>query len=216
VLVAALSTDQKIGLALVGAAFIVFALASAFLLPTLRPDYPTRRGLPAFLTLTAALFVGMMFAVFFFGRESESRAEGGGGTTAAETTSPSESAVPPTTAPATTTVESATTQASTTQAATTTRAVQPRTVPVVEKDFSIEPNAKSYEPGQYVFDLKNDGPSPHDLVVKGPGVNDKRTPVINNGQTAQLKVRLEPGTYELYCSVPGHKQAGMDLKITVG
>jgi plastocyanin len=215
VLVAALSTNQKIGLALVGAAFIVFALASSFLLPRLQPDYPTRRGLPAFLTLAAALFVGMMFAVFFFARESESRAEGSGETQAAATTSPSETAVPPTTAPATTTVETATTQASTTSAATT-NAVQPRTVPVVEKDFSIDPNAKSYEPGQYVFDLKNDGPSPHDLVVKGPGVNDQKTPVINNGQTAKLKVRLEPGTYELYCSVPGHKQAGMDLKITVG
>src|SRR5437763_1921706 len=78
VLIEALSTGHKIGLGLVGAAFVAFALVSAFLLPAFRPDYPGKRGLPAFLTLTAALFVGMMFAVFFFGREpSEGRAEGG-------------------------------------------------------------------------------------------------------------------------------------------
>ena len=31
-----------------------------------------------------------------------------------------------------------------------------------------------------------------------------------------LTVTLQDGTYELYCSVPGHKQAGMDTSITVG
>ena len=90
---AALSTGYKLGLGLVGLAFVVFALASAFLLPALRPDYPGRRGLPAFLTLSVALFVGMMFAVFFFGREpSESHAEAG--STAGETR-PVSTATPP-------------------------------------------------------------------------------------------------------------------------
>src|ERR671933_1689797 len=96
-LIAALSTGHKLGLGLAGLAFVVFALVSAFLIPSLRPEYPGRRGLPAFLTLCAALFVGMMFAVFFFGREpSESRAEAGSSaeattteaTTTAATTNP--------------------------------------------------------------------------------------------------------------------------------
>jgi uncharacterized cupredoxin-like copper-binding protein len=39
--------------------------------------------------------------------------------------------------------------------------------------------------------------------------------LINSGQSAQLKVTLQKGTYDLYCSVPGHKQAGMDVKVTV-
>ena len=86
------------GLGLVGLAFVVFALLSAFLLPTLRPDYPGKRGLPAFLTLSVTLFVGMMFAVFFFGREtSESHAAEGSKTTA--TTAPSQTTTPSTTAP---------------------------------------------------------------------------------------------------------------------
>ena len=33
--------------------------------------------------------------------------------------------------------------------------------------------------------------------------------------TATLTATLKPGTVELYCSVPGHKAAGMDVKIKV-
>jgi len=97
VLLAALSTGHKLGLGLVGLAFVVFALVSAFLIPAIRPDYPGRRGLPLFLTLSGAFFVAMMFAVFFFGREpSESKAEAG-------TTAPAETTAPANTAPTTTT-----------------------------------------------------------------------------------------------------------------
>ena len=207
---AALSTGHKIGLGLVGLAFVLFALVSAFLIPTLRPDYPGRRGLPAFLTVTVALFVGMMFAVFFFGREpSESRAEGG--TTAAEAAPP-----PPPPPAATTTASSsqATTTAPTTSARSTTPAA-PKTVAVTEVEFKIELPSTSISPGKYTFDLTNKGHVGHDLVIDGPGVSDEKTPVIDAGKTAKLSVDLKSGTYDFYCSVPGHKQAGMDVKVKV-
>jgi mono/diheme cytochrome c family protein len=67
---AALSTSHKIGLAVVGAVFILFALASALLIPRWKPEFPGRaRGL--FILVTLLLFVGMMTAVFVFGKESE-------------------------------------------------------------------------------------------------------------------------------------------------
>jgi uncharacterized cupredoxin-like copper-binding protein len=208
---AALSTGHKVGLGLVGLAFVLFALVSAFLIPSLRPDYPGRRGLPAFLTVTVALFVGMMFAVFFFGREpSESRAERG--TTAAAAPPP---APPPpaatTTAPST---AQATTTAPTSSAASTTPAA-PKTVPVSEAEFKIELPSTSLSPGSYTFDLTNKGHIGHDLVIDGPGVSDEKTPVIDAGKTAKLSVDLQSGTYDFYCSVPGHKQAGMDVKVKV-
>ena len=68
--------------------------------------------------------------------------------------------------------------------------------------------------GPYTFEVKNDGHIDHDLVVKGDGVNEK-TPLISAGKSATLDVDLKPGTYDVYCSVPGHKQAGMDAKLTV-
>jgi uncharacterized cupredoxin-like copper-binding protein len=205
----ALSTGHKLGLGLVGLAFVAFALVSAFLIPALRPDYPGRRGLPAFLTVTVALFVGMMFAVFFFGREpSESRAEGG--TTAAEASPPP----PPPAAITTPSSTRATTTAPTTSKPSTTTAA-PKTVAVTEVEFKIELPSESLSPGTYTFDLTNKGHIGHDLVIDGPGVSDEKTGVIGSGQTAKLTVDLKSGTYDLYCSVPGHKQAGMDVKVKV-
>jgi uncharacterized cupredoxin-like copper-binding protein len=203
---AALSTGHKLGLGLVGAAFVIFALASAFLIPAFRPDYPGRRGLPAFLTLSAALFVGMMFAVFFFGKEpSESRAEAG--TTAAETQ--------PASTPPATTAPSSTKSTTTTPVAPTTSATAPKSVPVTEMEFKIQLPSTTLSPGTYTFDLTNKGQVGHDLVVDGPGVSNEKTPVIDSGKTAKLTVDLKSGTYKLYCSVPGHEQAGMKLELKV-
>jgi uncharacterized cupredoxin-like copper-binding protein len=201
VLIAALSTEHKVGLGLVGLAFVVFALLSAFLLPTLRPDYPGKRGLPAFLTLSVTLFVGMMFAVFFFGREtSESHAAEGSKATA--TTAPSQTTTPSTTVPSTT-------------ESTTTAPAAPKSVAVTEVEFKIELPSTTVAPGTYTFDLTNKGHVGHDLVFNGPGVDNEKTPVIDPGKTAKLTVDLKTGTYDVYCSVPGHKQAGMDVKLKV-
>ena len=206
-LLAALSIGNKIGLGLVGAAFVGFALASAFLIPAFRPDFPGRRGLPAFLTVTVALFVAMMFAVFFFGREpSEGHAAEG-----ATATQPAPPPPPPaTTAPTTT-------QSTNTAAATTTTAAPatPKSVSVSETEWKVALPSTTLAAGKYTFDLKNDGQIPHDLTIDGPGVSDEKTPVIAAGKTAKLTVELKSGSYDFYCSVPGHKQAGMDVKVTV-
>ena len=60
------------------------------------------------------------------------------------------------------------------------------------------------------------GPSSHNLTVNGPGVSDKATPTFAAGRSMDLTVRLENGSYELFCSVPSHKQLGMDTHLTVG
>jgi len=67
---AALSTGHKLGLGLSGLAFIVFALASAMLIPRTNPDFPGRR-LGWYVFVTVLLFVGMMTAVFVFGKEKK-------------------------------------------------------------------------------------------------------------------------------------------------
>ena len=205
-LLAALSTEHKIGLGLVGLAFVLFALVSAFLLPAVRPDYPGKRGLPAFLTVSVALFVGMMFAVFFFGREpSESHAAEGSTAVSTETTAPT------TTAPSTT----ASTTTAPAASVPTTKATAPKSVPVTEIEFKIELPSTNLSPGTYTFDLTNKGHIAHDLVFNGPGVSNEKTPLIDPGKTAKLTVDLKSGTYDVYCSVPGHKQAGMDVKVKV-
>ena len=90
-----------------------------------------------------------------------------------------------------------------------------QTVQVSEKEYKISLASTTLKPGSYTFDLSNDGKQPHDLTIDGPGVSDEKTPVINGGQHATLKVKLAAGTYDFYCSVPGHKQLGMDVKVKV-
>ena len=181
----ALSTWHKIGLAGVAAVFIVFALASSFLFPRYRPSYPAGR-LGWFVVVTLALFIAMLAAVEIFGAEPAEKA-------AAENES--------------------TTSSSTTS--TTTSGGAGQTVQVSEKEFKITLPSTTLKPGSYTFDLSNDGHQPHDLTIDGPGVNKEKTPVINGGRHATLKVKLKAGDYDFYCSVPGHKQLGMDVTVKV-
>jgi len=86
---------------------------------------------------------------------------------------------------------------------------------VTLKDFSITVTGGSnLAPGTYTFHVTNQGPSAHNLTVNGPGVSDQATPTFQAG-TQDLTVKLAKGSYELFCSVPGHKQAGMDTHVTV-
>jgi hypothetical protein len=67
---AALSTGHQIGLGVSALAFVIFALVSAMLIPRRQPDFPGNR-LGLFLTVCFLFFVGMMAAVFVFGKESK-------------------------------------------------------------------------------------------------------------------------------------------------
>ena len=75
-LLAALSDAQKAGIAGMGAAFIVFALVSSFVIPRRMPDFPGGRGVWPYVGVVVTFFVAMMVVVVFVGREkSEAKAE---------------------------------------------------------------------------------------------------------------------------------------------
>ena len=79
----ALSTSHKIGLAGMGALFIVFSLASSFLAPRLNANFPGR-GMKVYLAICVCFFVAMISSVLVFDVE-EPEAEAAGAT-ATETT----------------------------------------------------------------------------------------------------------------------------------
>ncbi len=177
-LLAALSTGNKIGLAVVGGTFIVFALTSAIIIPRRRPDFPGRNGLSVFVLASFVLFFAMLTAVIVFGVESEAK----GAEKAAGTAAPAG-----------------------------------ETVAVSETEFKIAAPAQKVPPGEVTFAVKNVGKIGHDLVVSGPGVTGAaKTALLSPGQSAKLTVTLAAGSYTLYCSVPGHRAAGMVAKLNVG
>ena len=176
-MVFALSTGNEIGIAVVGAAFILFALTSAFVIPRRNPSFPGR-AVALYVLVSIGFFVAMISAILVFGKEKKTEAA-------------TREAAPAATAPA-----------------------QAAAVGVTESEFKIALQGGSLAAGATTLDVHNAGKLAHDLVVKGPGAGG-RTPLIQPGASAKLKVMLQKGPYELYCSVPGHKQAGMDLKLTV-
>lgn len=88
-------------------------------------------------------------------------------------------------------------------------------VTATETEFSITLSTRSFTPGTYTFAVDNTGKFPHNLTIAGPGVSQQSSPTMPGGSKGSLTVTLQKGTYELWCSVDGHKDRGMDLKITV-
>jgi len=75
-------------------------------------------------------------------------------------------------------------------------------------------NKATGTPGPVTFKMQNKSSVPHDLVVQGPGVQGK-TPIQQGGGTGQFKATLKPGSYTYFCSVDGHRAAGMQGKLVV-
>jgi plastocyanin len=70
------------------------------------------------------------------------------------------------------------------------------------------------QPGAVTIKSQNDSSVNHDISIEGNGVNE-RGQVVNNGGVSEVKATLKPGDYTFYCSVPGHREGGMEGKLTV-
>jgi plastocyanin len=68
--------------------------------------------------------------------------------------------------------------------------------------------------GKVTITMDNPSDIPHAVAIEGNGVDvDGKT--VGKGEKSVASADLKPGTYEFYCPVPGHKEAGMEGKLTV-
>jgi plastocyanin len=69
--------------------------------------------------------------------------------------------------------------------------------------------------GAVTITLTNSSPLEHDVAVAQGSTVLGATPTFTGGSKT-LTLNLKPGTYTFYCTVPGHRQAGMEgtLKVT--
>lgn len=88
------------------------------------------------------------------------------------------------------------------------------TVEFVADDIAY-PQAPTDAPaGPLAVSMVNQGVLLHNVVFEG--VNDDRPVVeVGPGERATGTVALEPGDYVYYCSVPDHREAGMEGRLTV-
>ena len=80
-------------------------------------------------------------------------------------------------------------------------------------NFSFGPDEATAPDGILEFTVESTEGA-HDLVIAGePGF---KLDVFGSGDTDTAKIDLQPGTYTYYCSIPGHRAAGMEGTLTVG
>jgi plastocyanin len=69
--------------------------------------------------------------------------------------------------------------------------------------------------GKVTVDFNNPQGLTHDVAIEGPsGEEVGKTELIAEGSDSTT-VNLKPGTYHFYCTVPGHREAGMEGTLTV-
>lgn len=81
-------------------------------------------------------------------------------------------------------------------------------------DLSYVENSLSASAGEVTFELTNDASIPHDIRIEQDGQDIGGTETVTGGST-EATVDLEPGEYQFYCSVPGHREQGMEGPLTV-
>jgi plastocyanin len=69
--------------------------------------------------------------------------------------------------------------------------------------------------GNVTIDFKNMAPLGHNVTVESStGSTVGATPTFS-GASKKLSLNLKPGTYKFFCTVPGHRQGGMEGTLVV-
>jgi plastocyanin len=73
----------------------------------------------------------------------------------------------------------------------------------------------SAKAGKVTIDFKNPSAIPHDVVIEEEGGKELAGTEEIAESEASTTADLKPGTYTFFCSVPGHRQAGMEGTLIV-
>ncbi|MPZ60910.1 MAG: hypothetical protein GEU93_06365 [Propionibacteriales bacterium] len=68
--------------------------------------------------------------------------------------------------------------------------------------------------GEVTIDFTNESSVPHDVAIEEGSEVLGKTDIITESSTSTT-VELSPGTYTFYCTVQGHRQAGMEGTLVV-
>jgi plastocyanin len=216
---------SKVPFYIVGGVLAVWAVVLSVLIGLRRPSFPGGlAGQRAVIAISVLLVAGAISAAVL---TSSSPKKAGEATAAASTTQsagpgyipegttpaaaapePSAAAAPSTTTPAST-ATTPTTSGAAKQAATT--------VPLSAVPNAIAFNTKTLtaKAGKVTIAFTNSGALEHNVTIAQGSTVLGATPTFTGGAKS-VTLTLKPGAYTFYCSVPGHRAAGMEgtLKVT--
>jgi plastocyanin len=207
---------SKVPFYIAGGALVAWALIVSVGIGMRTPDFPRtkqqERGVIAITVVLVAIAAGAAVAT------------SGGSTKTAQASAaevPS-SSVPSSTAPA------PGAPAATTQPTATTGTPAPASSPAhaavpsgplmlaanPEGQLSYNTKQLSAHAGPIAITMTNMSPVAHNVTVAQGSKVLGATPTFQGGART-LTLTLKPGTYTFYCSVPGHRQAGMEGTLTI-
>lgn len=93
----------------------------------------------------------------------------------------------------------------------------PARVQVIAKEYSFTLSRAEVPAGKVIVEFVDGGEDPHNLHLEEPteGTEAGAFPTSAPGFHGDLTLNLHPGTYTLYCSLPGHEAKGMKATLTV-
>jgi plastocyanin len=211
---------SKVPYYIAGGALVAWALIVSVGLGLRKPDFPgSAGGERAVIAITIVLVLGATSTAVITSGEAESASASGTTTTAS-------SAAASTPAPATPAPTASTPAASPSGKSpkATTGTPAPPSSPAAATTLKLAANPAgqlAYEPkqlsakaGKVTIDFANGSPIEHDVAVAQGSSIVGQTPVFSGGAKT-LSLNLKPGTYKFFCTVPGHRQAGMEGTLTV-
>lgn len=83
---------------------------------------------------------------------------------------------------------------------------------VAEDTLSFDKGDYTAQAGEVTITYEAGGSMVHTLLIEG--VDDFKLQVSSTGDSDAGTVDLEPGTYELYCDVPGHEAMRATLTVS--
>jgi uncharacterized cupredoxin-like copper-binding protein len=218
-----------------GGALVAWALIVSVLLGLRKPDFPNNLGgQRVVMAITAVLVIGATStAVITSGGAEKAGAETSSAEQTTTTASPGGASAPAAEAPAPTpaapksakpTKPAKSAKPAKSPKATTGTPAPPSSPAAVATTLKLAANPAgqlaydtkqlSAKAGKVTIDMSNASPIEHDVAVAQGSAVLGQTPVFTGGSKS-VTLSLKPGAYTFYCTVPGHRQAGMEGTLTV-
>jgi plastocyanin len=220
---------SKVPFYIAGGLLVAWALIVSLLIGMRRPDFPSdkaqQRGV---IAVTAVLVLAAVSTAVItsgtdkpaaaatvtssHGAESPPPAPAGASTSTAATPTTASTSTPASTPAATPTASTGTPAPPSSPAAKTTTTLKLAANP--EGQLSYDTKQLSAKAGPVTITMANMSPVEHNVTIAQGSTVLGATPTFQGGSRS-LTLKLKPGTYTFYCSVPGHRQAGMEGTLTV-
>lgn len=204
---------DKTPLYIAGGLLVAWALVLSMVVGMRNPSFPRgAAGQRAVMAISAVLVVVTVVAAI----------STSGGSTSKATTAPAASAGAPAASTPTTPSETTTAPAATktVPAAKAGKQAAPAQSTSLKEAANPEGQLKYTMPtltakaGKVTISFENMAPIEHNMTIEQGGKVLGATPTFSGGSKT-LTLNLKPGTYTFFCSVPGHRQAGMEGKLVV-